>query len=394
MAHKIVIVGGGKIGYSIAKLLAARPASLLNGTVSMTDFGKIPTPVEYVVTLVDSNANLVEFLKKDLAEKHPMLVVDMKVVDVNNEVEMAELFKDKDSVLSACPYTANVAIATAALKAGISYFDLTEDRYTTDAIEELSKNSVEGQIFMPQCGLAPGFIGILANHVYSQLDSVDELKMRVGALPLYPSNRLKYNLTWSTEGLINEYANDCEAIVNFKKVDTIPLEEVETFSMQGVEYEAFNTSGGLGTLCDTLNGKVKNMNYKTLRYPGHVELMKFLIKDLNLGVKGPNRDMLKKVFDDVIPTTPQDVVIAFCTAKGKKDGKLLEFTNLFKVPHQEILGENWTAIQVTTASGACAAIDAHARKTLPTKGFVKQEDMRLTDLLDGRFGRWYKGGIV
>jgi saccharopine dehydrogenase-like NADP-dependent oxidoreductase len=218
--------------------------------------------------------------------------------------------------------------------------------------------------------------------------------MRVGALPLYPSNRLKYNLTWSTEGLINEYANECEAIVNYKKVDTIPLEEVETFSMQGVEYEAFNTSGGLGTLCDTLNGLVKNMNYKTLRYPGHVELMKFLIKDLNLGVKGPNRDMLRKIFDDTLPTTPQDVVIAFCTAKGKKDGKLLEFTNLFKVPHQEIMGENWTAIQVTTASGACAAVDAHARGILPRVGFVKQEQLSLHDLLEGRFGRWYKKGIV
>lgn len=379
--HKIVIVGAGKIGLSIAKMLH------LSG--------------RYQVTLADNNVDHITKLKANYTlvdgfRKSIGLEVDMefKVLDVTKEDDLAQIFEGQDSVLSACPYTANVAIATAALKAGISYFDLTEDRYTTAAIQEMAPNAKEGQIFMPQCGLAPGFIGILAHDVFTKLDVVEDLKMRVGALPLYPNNRLKYNLTWSTEGLINEYSNPCDAIVNFKKMDTIPLEEVETFSLDGVEYEAFNTSGGLGTLCETLENKVKNMNYKTLRYPGHSELMRFLIKDLNLGEKGENRDMLRKVFDKTLPTTPQDVVLAFCSAKGLKDGKLTEFTNIFRVPNQWVDGEPWTAIQVTTASGACIAIDLHVNGMLPKQGFVKQEDISLQDFLANRFGHYYSHGQI
>lgn len=376
--HKIVIIGAGKIGLAIAKMLHSHSN-------------------EYEVTLADSNGELINKLKAELTPS-PIIYgyepIDFKLVDVNNRGDLVQLFADKNSVLSACPYTANEAIALAALNAGISYFDLTEDRYTTATIQEMSAMAREGQIFMPQCGLAPGFIGILAHDVYSKLDTVEDLKMRVGALPLYPSNRLKYNLTWSTEGLINEYSNPCDAIVNFKKQDTIPLEEVEIFSMDGVEYEAFNTSGGLGTLCETLENKVKNMNYKTLRYPGHAELMKFLIKDLNLGEKGENRDMLRKVFDKTLPTTPQDVVLAFCTVKGFKNGKLTEVSKIFRVTNQEVLGEPWTAIQVTTASGACVAIDLHARGLLPKQGFVKQEQIKLDDFLASRFGNFYKKGEV
>jgi saccharopine dehydrogenase-like NADP-dependent oxidoreductase len=372
--HKIVIIGAGKIGFSIAKML-------FNAS-------------DYEVTLADNNAELISKLSAIYEPFRSRLLpnLNFKVVDVSNADDLSNLFDGQNSVLSACPYTANVAIATAALKAGISYFDLTEDRYTTAAIQEMASQCKEGQVFMPQCGLAPGFIGILAHDVFTKLDAVHDLKMRVGALPLYPSNRLKYNLTWSTEGLINEYSNPCDAIVNFTKMDTIPLEEVETFSMDGVEYEAFNTSGGLGTLCETLENKVRNMNYKTLRYPGHVELMKFLIKDLNMGEKGENRDMLRKVFDKNLPTTPQDVVLAFCTVKGLKDGKLTELTRIFRVTNQDINGEPWTAIQVTTASGACVAIDLHAQGKLPGMGFVKQEDIKLDDLLSNQFGNFYRDG--
>ena len=76
--------------------------------------------------------------------------------------------------------------------------------------------------------------------------------MRVGALPQFPTNALNYNLTWSTDGLINEYCNPCEAIHEGKLIEVLPLEGIEQFSLDGITYEAFNTSGGLGTLCETL----------------------------------------------------------------------------------------------------------------------------------------------
>ena len=93
--------------------------------------------------------------------------------------------------------------------------------------------------------------------------------MRVGALPQFPTNALTYNLTWSTDGLINEYCNPCEAIHDGERMHVLPLEGIEHFSLDGVRYEAFNTSGGLGTLCDTLDGRVRELNYKTIRYQGH-----------------------------------------------------------------------------------------------------------------------------
>jgi saccharopine dehydrogenase-like NADP-dependent oxidoreductase len=113
-----------------------------------------------------------------------------------------------------------------------------------------------------------------------KFDSLQNLHLRVGALPTYPSNQLKYNLTWSTDGLINEYCNPCEAIVEGQLVQVPPLEELDNFSLDGVDYEAFNTSGGLGTLCDTLAGKVCNLHYRSVRYPGHRDIMKMLLQDL------------------------------------------------------------------------------------------------------------------
>ena len=119
--------------------------------------------------------------------------------------------------------------------------------------------------------------------------------MRVGALPQFPTNELKYNLTWSTDGLINEYCNPCEAIHDGKSIDVLPLEGLEHFSLDGVDYEAFNTSGGLGTLCETLEGQVRELNYKTVRYPGHRDLMAFLMNELRLSER---RELLKDILEN------------------------------------------------------------------------------------------------
>ena len=163
--------------------------------------------------------------------------------------------------INALPYHLAVPAATAALQAGCHYFDLTEDVAATREIMRLAEGAKTA--FMPQCGLAPGFIGIVAHHLASGFDSVRDVQMRVGALPAFPTNALKYNLTWSVDGLINEYCHPCEAIRNGEIIEVLPLEGMEHFSLDGTEYEAFNTSGGLGTLCETLEGKVRTLNYRT-----------------------------------------------------------------------------------------------------------------------------------
>ncbi len=170
--------------------------------------------------------------------------------------------------------------------------------------------------FIPQCGLAPGFISIVANDLASRFDTLESVRMRVGALPQYPSNALNYNLTWSTDGVINEYCEPCEAIVEGELIEVPPLEEREEFSLDGVTYEAFNTSGGLGTLAETLKGKVRTLNYRTIRYPGHAAIMKALLNDLGLRHR---RDVLKDIFESALPATLQDVVIVFVTVSGPQE---------------------------------------------------------------------------
>ena len=159
--------------------------------------------------------------------------------------------------------------------------------------------------------------------------------MRVGALPAYPSNALNYNLTWSTEGVINEYIEPCEAIVDGRRVEVPALEEREEFTLDGVLYEAFNTSGGLGTLAETLEGQVRTLNYRTIRYPGHAAIMKALLHDLRLRER---RDLLKDILENAVPATMQDVVVIFVTVSGWRDGRLMQETYARKIYAQVLAG--------------------------------------------------------
>jgi saccharopine dehydrogenase-like NADP-dependent oxidoreductase len=242
---------------------------------------------------------------------------------------------------------------------------------------------------MPQCGLAPGFVSIAAYHLAQQFERLEDVELRVGALPIFPTNGMKYNLTWSTDGLINEYGNPCEAIYEGKRIDVLPLEGLEHFSLDGVDYEAFNTSGGVGTLCDTLANNVRCLDYKTIRYRGHRDLMAFLMNELRLNSR---REILKDIFENSVPMTPQDVVLIFCTASGWKDDRLTQITDARKIYHVEFRGIRAIAIQITTAAAICAAVDLHAKRTLPANiGFVRQEQVPLSQFLSNRFGAAYAG---
>ena len=213
---------------------------------------------------------------------------------------------------------------------------MTEDIATSHEVRALAGQARNGQIFMPQCGLAPGFVSIAANHLTGCCDTVDSVYMRVGALPQFPTNALHYNLTWSTDGLINEYCNFCQVIHDGRLMEVLPLEGLEHFSLDGIRYEAFNTSGGLGTLCESLEGRVRSLNYKTVRYTGHQALMQFLIGELRLGQR---RELLKEILENAIPITLQDVVVIFCTVTGQDNGQLVQISDARKIYQQTIGGE-------------------------------------------------------
>ena len=160
----------------------------------------------------------------------------------------------------------------------------------------------------------------------------------------------------------------------------------EEFSLDGVTYEAFNTSGGLGTLCQTLEGRVRSLNYKTIRYPGHAHIMKALLNDLRLRDR---REVLKDILENAVPATLQDVVIVFVTVSGVQNGRLVQETYANKIYSREVDGRILSAIQITTAAAICAVLDLLAAGQLPQHGFIRQEEIALADFLANRFGRAY-----
>ena len=364
--HNILVIGGGKIGSVVADLL-------------------VDTPEQggYRVTVADRSAAT---LAQITAGGNPRL--NTLLLDVADPVALCNALQGRFAVLSAAPFHLTLKVAQAARGAGVHYLDLTEDVASTRAIRELARGEAGAKpvAFIPQCGLAPGFISIVAADLARQFDSLDSVRMRVGALPAYPSNALNYNLTWSTEGVINEYCEPCEAIVDGQQREVPALEEREEFSLDGVLYEAFNTSGGLGTLCETLAGKVRTLNYRTIRYPGHAAIMKALLHDLRLKDR---RDVLKDILERALPTTMQDVVIVFVTVAGLRDGRLQQDTYARKIYSHVLAGKMRSAIQITTASSLCAMLDLLAAGELPRHGFVRQEDVPLAAFLANRFGRVY-----
>ena len=261
---------------------------------------------------------------------------------------------------------------------GIGYFDLTEDVSTTEYVKSKKSNSV----LIPQCGLAPGAINICAAEMITEFDEVNEVLMRVGALPKYTTNEMSYYLSWSTNGLINEYCNEADVIYEGKKQKVMPLEGMEKLIIEGKSYEAFNTSGGCATMCDTYEGKVENLTYKTIRYPGHQAHMKFLFNDLHLK---RNRESLEKLFDKEVPRTTNDVVIFFVKVIGKLGGVLQEKTFCRKIEGNS----TFSAIQLTTASGVCGLLEMHLTEKISGTGFISQESISWKDFLNTKYGRIY-----
>lgn len=359
---KIGIIGAGKVGATIATLLES------------CKFCRS-------VTLADARADIdLKGLRK----------AKLTQVDVNKRAQLDKFVRSVDTIVSAAPYFLNQGIAAACAKAGVSYFDLTEDVATTNFVRTLASKKDNKATFMPQCGLAPGAINIVGGSLASSLTNVRHCKMRVGALPDNASNQMKYYLSWSTAGLINEYCQVGEALYDAKRVTTMPLDGMERITIDGTEYEAFNTSGGVATMCETFAGKVDELNYKTMRYPGHRDLMKFLLHDLNLA---PRQELVTQIFDQEVPLTESDVVIFYVSVVGtEKDGRLKQRSFIKKMHGDTVQGRHLNAIQLTTAAGVCAVLELFAKDHF-RPGFVKQESVAMKDFLGTRWGGRVYGGV-
>jgi saccharopine dehydrogenase-like NADP-dependent oxidoreductase len=360
--HQVLILGTGKIGSLIACLLSASD--------------------DYQLDLASRSPETAS----RLIEKLQLGNASARKVDASEGEALAKLMGSKpyDAVISALPYHRNTAVAELAATLGINYFDLTEDVGVTRHISNIAESTAT--VFMPQCGLAPGFINIVANELMGRFTELDTVKLRVGALPQNSSNALKYALLWSTEGVINEYCEPCEAIVDGQPRTLMPLGGLENITLDGVTYEAFNTSGGLGTLAQTYTGKVQSLDYKTIRYPGHCQAFKLLLNDLKLN---QDRDTLRRILENALPSTGQDVVIVYVSVSGKREGKTFENSYVRKIYPQQINGKAWSAIQVATAAGLCSVLDIVLSDPAGYRGFIRQESISLTRFMDNRYGQYY-----
>lgn len=364
--QQIMVLGAGKVGLLVAILLHRH-----------TDFQ---------VILVDRTfpENTEQYFT-ELPQKPKCLTCDLSTDDALNQLLSGLRV---EAMISCLPFYLNQQVVKAALAHECHYFDLTEDVAVTECVKQLSKNTTKA--FVPQCGLAPGMVGLLTYHVMEQFDDIQRVKMRVGALPQHTDNALKYALTWSTEGLINEYCNPSQAIQAGQQVSVPAMASLETLTLDGQVFEAFNTSGGLGSLAFLCEGKVQSMDYKTLRYPGHCEKMRFLLQDLNLQ---QHRQLLKQILETSIPRTFADQVILYVSVMGQKAGELINESRYLKIMPQSLYGQRWSAIQIATAAGLCGVIQEVLSHQHDYQGFVYQECLPYERLMQGIVGHFYQQSI-
>ncbi len=316
------------------------------------------------------------------------LKFNTKAIDVSNDGQLTKNLKNFDAVVSCLPYNLNKKIIDFSVANKIHYFDLTEDVPTTNHALKLAKKA--NSVVAPQCGLAPGFIGIVGASLADNFSEIRSIELRVGALPQSPKGDLGYAFNWSAEGVVNEYLNDCIAIED-GEIKTVPaMQDLEKIVINGKTLEAFTTSGGLGTMCETYKGKVKKLNYKTMRYSGHLKLMKFYFHELMMK---ENRKLAGEILVNAKPPVNDDVVYVHAAVEGykNKSGKKELFRDEFVKSYypQKIAGKEWRAISWTTACSIASVIEMVSTKKLPQKGFIKQEEISLKEFLKTKSGKYY-----
>lgn len=363
--YNVLVTGAGKIGSLIACLLA------------------------------DSNDYKVHLADKDFSGADAVrllgVIPDIKTValDVKDLAALHAYIHNHKiiAVISCLPYFLNTYVAQVAKSTHAHYFDLAEDTTVTTVIKAIAADA--NKAFVPQCGLAPGLVSIVANSLMQEFEQCFHAKLRVGALPQRANNGLHYSLTWSTEGLINEYGNRCHGIEAGVPASFTPLEGLETIQIDGCEYEAFHTSGGLGSLAELYDGKVVSLDYKTMRYPGHCEKMRFLMMDLKLN---DDRDTLKQILEKAIPKTYQDMVLVYVAVEGRLNGELTEKSFVQKIYPKKIRGIEWSAVQLCTASSVSAVVDLILKDAGHYQGLVLQERFHLNEITTNRFGKFFALG--
>jgi len=307
--------------------------------------------------------------------------VDARQIDASNYDDVVKLMRGRDSVISCVNYWYNVALSKAAIETGANFCDLGGNNYIVD--EQLALDTeakAAGINIIPDCGLAPGMVSILAMHGAAKFDSVEEIHIRVGGLPQDPQPPLNYQLVFSVEGLINEYIEVARVIRDGQIIEVESMTEIESLTFDDFPpLEAFQTSGGTSTLPDTFLGKIRELDYKTIRYAGHCEKFKTM---MDLGLCSSDEIVVdfqkvkpRKVFGELLqkhlPADGPDYVLVRLDFVGTKGGetKLL----CYDIVDKQDEATGMSAMMRTTAFPASIIAQMMARGDVLSRGATPQE---------------------
>ena len=238
-------------------------------------------------------------------------------LDVRDDTAVRRALSGADAVVSCLPFHLNLGVAEAAHDVGVHYFDLTEDVPTTNRVKELAAERRRDRLraAVRSGPRAHRHRRRVADRSTSTRSAASSCK--VGALPRHPAGLLGYAFNWSPEGVVNEYLNDCEVLRGGVRQMVPAMTELERVVIGGIELEAALTSGGLGTMCETFEGRVQRLDYKTLRYPGHFELMRFFFDELGLRER---RELAGEILVNAKPPVDDDVVYLYAAVEGLANG--------------------------------------------------------------------------
>lgn len=240
-------------------------------------------------------------------------------LDVRDQAAVRAAFRDHDAVMCAIPYYFNLDLSRLAVDAGIHFCDLGGNTEIVNAQKAMHQEAAaKGISVIPDCGVAPGLVNILAQYGIEQLDTVDAVKIYVGGLPQHPEPPLNYQIVYSLEGVLDYYTTLSWVLRDGKRQQVKALSELETVTFPAPvgALEAFHTAGGLSTMAFRYEGRIRTMEYKTMRYPGHATIME-AIRDLGLldlqpiDVKGQSvvpRDVAVAVMNPRLTRTAPDLV--------------------------------------------------------------------------------------
>lgn len=375
--NKIIIAGAGGIGRAVGLILAENKS--FETKIFIGDL---------YLKVAREAANWIE---EGIQRSGEVIPFDMPAQGVNDE--MIEILKTSDILLDCLPGSQAPRMAKLCRKYGLHYANLTEYVKETNEVIEIAKDSDQG--FVLQTGLAPGFINVLAMKLFNDfcaqhgVGKIDKMSMKVGALTKHARAPHFYGFTWSPVGVATEYVKPCVAVRNYETVLLPALSERETIVVDGLTLEDNLTSGGAADLPNALAGKVKDLDYKTLRFPGHYQWV-----DNILSITTDGKDRVKKLqstMQEFIPSVEDDQVIIYASVQGKdKNGVLRALEGSYQILPMKVGTKTLRAIQTTTAAplAECARMLA----TGEWKGVVFQSQLDPESFMNGPFVSMVYGG--